>query len=177
MLHLNTAADFRAAVGETVNEGATEYLARKAVTAAGIPLGTAQAYPEQRAIVVQMIGVVGEATLIQSYFGGSSILINAFNALQGPGKFAQLRPLAEALPDAVHAAALLHPPSAAEKIVKINAILDSWWVTDDDIEAIRSICHANPADLSAISAAIEPRATELWSTKQRTVLRAILAGA
>jgi hypothetical protein len=176
MLHINTAADFRAAVGETVNEGTTEYLARKAVTAAGVALGDVQAYPQQRAIVEQIIGVVGEATLTQSYFGGAPTLINAFNALQGPGKFAQLRPLAEAL-DAVHAAQLLHPPSAAEKIAKINAILDSWWVSDDDIEAIRSICHAKPADLPTIRAAIEPRATDLTSIGQRTTLRAILVGA
>src|SRR5262249_54853607 len=63
MLHMNTAADFRAAVGETINEGMTERLALKALTAAGVSTtgtGGAQAYPQQREAVEALSGMIGD---------------------------------------------------------------------------------------------------------------------
>jgi hypothetical protein len=88
MLHNNTAADFRGAVGETINEGSTEYLAIKALNAAGVATpGSATAYPGQVAIVTKLIKVVGEGTLTSAYFGGANTLIDAYNTLQGPAGF------------------------------------------------------------------------------------------
>jgi hypothetical protein len=86
MLHINTAPDFRGRVGETVNEGTTEYLALKALTAAGVSTagtGGAVAYPTQRTIVQSLIGLVGEGTLIQAYFGGAEQLVATYEALEG----------------------------------------------------------------------------------------------
>jgi hypothetical protein len=174
MLHNNTAADYRGAVGETINEGSTEYLALKACRESGISTsGGAVAYPDQVAFVTKLIGVVTEATLISAYFGGSATLINAFNDKQGPDIFAKMKPFAEAR-NYTEAEKYLQPVTARTKIGWINAILDSWWVDDDDIEQIRRIVNMNPSDRPEIARAIQPRISELWSIGQRTQLRVIL---
>lgn len=173
MLHLNTASDFRSAVGETINEGATEHLALKALTAAGVPIGSAVAYPTQVSIVRKLIGLVGEGTLTQAYFGGAGVLVNGYEAFHGDDTFTVLKGYAEAL-DTAHLDPLLQPPSVAQKIAAINALLDGW-VSDNDIAAIRGICgSASDSDMNAIRAAIQPRISELWSIGKRTQLRVIL---
>ena len=172
MLHLNTAAGFRAAVGETVNEGTTEYLALKAVKQAGVAINAAaEAYPLQRAFVQKLIGVVGEEALIQAYFTDANIMINIFEGLQGAGTWKTFRGFAEKLDDA-GADPLLKPPSDTQRIAAINGILDSWWVSDQDIENIGLIVRTG--DLAEIRKAIRPRILDLTSIGQRTRLRYIL---
>lgn len=173
MLHLNTASDFRGAVGETINEGATEYFASKALTAAGVSIVGSTGYAQQIAIVQSLMGVVGEGTVMEAYFGGADVLVNAFEAFRGSGTFAQLKGYAEAL-DATHATQLLGASTLTDKIAAINKLLDGW-VSDDDLTAIKGICESsNEAEMMAIRAAIQPRIKDLWSIGQRTQLRVIL---
>jgi hypothetical protein len=114
MLHNNTAAGFRAAVGETINEGSTEYLALKALKESSIPLSTGVAYPNEVAFVTKLIGLVTEATLISAYFGGANTLIDAFDKKQGTGKFASMKTYAEAK-NYTEAGKIIDAPSAAAK--------------------------------------------------------------
>ncbi|NJN54639.1 MAG: hypothetical protein HC804_07700 [Anaerolineae bacterium] len=174
MLHNNTAADFRGKVGETINEGSTEYLALKALNAAGIPTtGGAVAYPTQVGIVRKLIDVVGESTLISAYFGGADSLIESYNTLQGWLGFALLKPAAEALNTAV-TDILLTPPTTEQKVAIINSFLDGW-VSDEDLDHIQMVVNsAGSGEKTAIASAIQPRIKELWSIGQRTRLRVIL---
>jgi hypothetical protein len=97
ILHTNTAADFREAVGETFNEGVTETLARKSLTTAGITVPAVTAYPDQIVITDALKALVSEATLITAYFGGSATLIAKYEELKGAGTWATLKAHAEAL--------------------------------------------------------------------------------
>ncbi len=173
MLHNNTAAGFRGAVGETINEGSTEYLAIKALNAAGVATpGSATAYPGQVAIVTKLIKVVGEGTLTSAYFGGPDTLIDAYNTLQGPAGFSLLKPAAEAL-NTTMTDILLTPPSVEQKIAIVNSLLDGW-VSDTDLNHIEMVVNSASGDKAAIATAIQPRIKELWSIGQRTRLRVIL---
>lgn len=153
LLHANTAADFRGAVGEAINEGATEHLAIKAVAAAGLPtVGPtgALAYPDQVTAVQQLIRVVGEDTLIAAYFGGSASLVAAYEALM-PHTFATLRGTGTL--DTAHMAALLVPRTAAQKIDLVRARLAAV-PTEADAAAIRAICNSDAAMIPAIRAGV-----------------------
>ena len=173
MLHNNTAAGFRGAVGETINEGSTEYLAIKALNAAGVATpGSATAYPGQVAIVTKLIKLVGEGTLTAAYFGGADTLIDAYDTLQGSKAFSLLKPAAEALNTAV-TDLLLTPPSVEQKIAIVNSLLDGW-VSDTDLDHIEMVVNSASGDKAAIATAIQPRIKELWSIGQRTRLRVIL---
>ena len=174
ILHNNTAGDFRGTVGETINEGTTEFLAKKAITAAGIPLGTAVAYPNQVNFVTKLMGLVGEGTLTSAYFGGAGILVEAYEAFHGRDSFIILRGFAEAL-NITAADPLLRTPSTEQKIAALNSILDEWWVSGDDMSAMIGIIKsASATELEAIRTAIRPRITELTSIGQRTQLRVAL---
>lgn len=106
ILHSNTAADFRAAVGETFNEGVTETLARKSLTAAGITVPSVTAYPAQIKITDKLKALVSEAVLRTAYFGGSASLIAKYEELKGAGTWAILKAHAEALDEAKVTAAI-----------------------------------------------------------------------
>ena len=96
MLHLNTASDFRAAVGETINEGTTQMLTIKALQQAGVALPASLPYAGETGLVRKLATVVGEGTLTAAYFGGADGLISAFNTIQGDGMFALMKAKADA---------------------------------------------------------------------------------
>jgi hypothetical protein len=96
VLHNNTASNFRKKMGETFNEGVTEYLARKALTAAGITVPGVTAYPDQVAIVRDLVALVGEDAVMRAYFGGADSLIRTIRR-EATGKWTQIRAAAEAL--------------------------------------------------------------------------------
>ncbi len=96
MLHNNTSSNFRKKMGETFNEGVTEYLARKALVAAGIPVPGVTAYPEQVAIVQDLIALVGEDAVMKAYFSGADSLIRAIGS-KANGKWKAIRVAAEGL--------------------------------------------------------------------------------
>lgn len=153
LLHANTARDFRGAVGEAINEGTTEHLAIKALTAAGLPTEGptgARAYPDQVTAVQQLIRVVGEDTLTEAYFGGAATLVSAYEALM-PHTFALLRGTGSL--DTAHMAALLVPRTAAQKVALIRARLATT-PTAADCAAIRAICNSDAADIPAIRAGV-----------------------
>jgi hypothetical protein len=100
MLHNNTAAGFRSRMGESINEGTTEYLAIKALNAAGVatPSGST-AYPNEVALVTALINLIGENPLKQAYFnGGNNIqsVIGDVDIGQGAGTFATMQDMAAA---------------------------------------------------------------------------------
>lgn len=161
LLHANTAADFRGAVGEAINEGTTEHLAIKALTAAGLPtMGPtgAQAYPGQVTAVQQLIRVVGEDTLIEAYFNGAATLVSAYEALM-PHTFAALR--GSGTLDTAHMAALLVPRTTAQKIALVRERLALERPEAADIAAIRAICSSDPAQIPEIRSAVAPRVVSL----------------
>lgn len=97
MLHNNTAAGFRGKVGETLNEGFTETLARRALTASGVTVPAVTAYPDQVAIAGKVETLVTPRVVTDAYFGGADGLINKFEQIQGSGAWAALKTAAEAL--------------------------------------------------------------------------------
>ena len=111
ILHLNTAAGFEAAVGEPFYEGATEYLAREALTAAGISLAGPSAYTDAWIFVTKLTLVVDKEILTNAYFKGADILIDRFDALNGAGAFAALRSATD-MRDWIDAELLLQPALA-----------------------------------------------------------------
>jgi hypothetical protein len=96
MLHINTASNYRATMGETFNEGSTEFLARKAIAAAGITVPAVTAYPTQIVITQALIALVGEDVLTNAYFGGADSLTDAIKA-KATGTWTSIRAKAEAL--------------------------------------------------------------------------------
>ena len=112
MLHLNTAAGFRGAVGETINEGTTEMLALKALEAAGVPATPGvQAYPTQVGMVRKLAAFVTEDTLISAYFGGAATLTDAFEALTSKGAWTTLKGYAEKLDETNFVKSLTKTPA------------------------------------------------------------------
>ena len=97
ILHNNVAAGFRAAVGETFNEGVTELLARRALKAAGVKVPSVTAYPDQVKFTEKLEKLVGEKVLSDAYFSGAAGLISKFEELKGVGTFVTLKTHAEAL--------------------------------------------------------------------------------
>jgi len=96
MLHLNAAANYRGIMGETFNEGSTEFLARKAIAAAGISVPAVTAYPVQIEITMALIALVGEDALTVAYFGGGATLKDLVRT-KAKGTWDQIRAAAEAL--------------------------------------------------------------------------------
>lgn len=173
MLHLNTAGGFRAAVGETINEGTTQMLTIKALQQAGVALPASLPYAGETAMVRKLATVVGEGTLTSAYFGGADSLISAFNAIQGEGMFALMKARADAK-DWTGADRYLQPPSVQQKIAIINDLLD-WWVSDNDLDNIGHVVNSlSDADKATVRNAIQPRISSLTSIGQRTRLRVIL---
>jgi hypothetical protein len=96
MLHGNVSAGFRDTVGETFNEGATEYLARKALGASGVTVPATTAYPDQVKMTTDLVSLVGEDALLKGYFTDVKELVSAYEA-KGSKTFAELKTAAEAL--------------------------------------------------------------------------------
>jgi hypothetical protein len=150
MLHMNTAADFRSTCGEAINEGTTEHLALKALKAAGVATsgsGVAVAYPDQVKMVQKLLGIVGEPALISAYFNGAQKLVDAVDALEGPGSFAKLKGAGNLATG--HADAILKDKTFNDKIGLINGHLNDP-PTAADITAIGAIWDSKPADQNAI---------------------------
>lgn len=100
MLHLNTAAGFRDAMGDPLNEGCTQYLALKALSLSGIAAPANPSYPEETELVRKLVALIGgEGLVIDAYFNGGAAIHNLMAAVdirQGEGTFAQVKQLAAA---------------------------------------------------------------------------------
>ena len=105
ILHNNTASGFRDKVGETFNEGVTEFLARKALKASGVKVPSVTAYPKQVELTKLLIDFVTEDTVTNAYFGGPDTLVKAFED-KSATTWDQLKTDAEALDTAKVKAAL-----------------------------------------------------------------------
>jgi len=178
MLHTNAAGDWQSTVGFAIDEGETENLALKACTAHHVSM--TPTYASQRGLVGQLVPIVGEDTLQQAYFSGGAVLISAFNAVRGEGKWDQLK-AAMGEGDREKVDRILKAPResdwAREKIRIILGIIDSWWVTDEDVGRIVAICGtASPEDLRAIASTVGPEVSRLINEGQRARIRFALGG-
>jgi hypothetical protein len=176
MLHTNASGDFVSTVGGYIDEGQTEILAIKACTSQGVAIEAK--YEGQRAMTDSLAAIVGAHTLQQGFFGGGSAIVAGFDAVLGEGTWARFK-AAMAAGDREKVEKILKAPRvsgwAREKINIILGILDSWWVTDEDIARIVSICAtASPDDLRAIRDAVEPELKSLSSHGQRARVRVAL---
>jgi hypothetical protein len=97
VLHNNTAAGFQGKVGEKLDEGITEMLARRALKQAGVKVPSVTAYPDEVKFVEKLQKLVGESVIIDAYFGGADTLITKYETLKGTGTWATLKTAAEAL--------------------------------------------------------------------------------
>lgn len=100
ILHNNTAGGFRAKVGETLNEGCTELLARRALSVAGVAVPSVTAYPEQVKFTVRLQTLVGQQVITEAYFGGADKLVKKFEELKGTNTWDAMKTHAEALDEA-----------------------------------------------------------------------------
>jgi hypothetical protein len=94
MLHGNTAAGFRAAVGETLNEGITQYLTLKALKASAIAPPASVPYAAEVTCAEALIAIAGEQAVIDAYFkGGASTtaMIKKVDDELGAGTFAKAK--------------------------------------------------------------------------------------
>ena len=178
MLHVNTGPGFIAAVGRAINEGITQRFAAQAIAATGNSLtGSENTYQQEQRVVTELIRVVGEPIVRHAYFNGAATLIETYNRLMGADTFALLKstlsPDTQAGYDA--AVAMLVPPGATQRIAAITAVLNGWWVSDDDFKIIASIVDAADApERMRIYNDITPLVKTLWSEAKRSRLRQIL---
>jgi hypothetical protein len=173
MLHTNAAGDWASTVGFAIDEGETENLALKACTAQRVPM--TPTYASQRGLVGQLVPVVGEDTLQRAYFSGGAMVVAAFDAVRGEGKWNDFKK-AMGEGDREKVDKILKAPHqsdwAKEKIQIILGLIHSWWVTDEDVGRIVAICGtASPEDLRAISAAVSPEVSSLMNEGQRARIR------
>ena len=106
ILHNNTAAGFRGKVGETLNEGITEMLARRALSMAGVTVPSVTAYPDQVKFTVKLQNLVGQPVIQDAYFGGAATLVTKYEQFKGANTWATLKTAAEALDETAYNAAL-----------------------------------------------------------------------
>ena len=94
MMHGNTAPGFRSAVGETLNEGCTQWLTIQALNAANIPLPASIPYAGEVSVAQALVDLVGSAKLTDAYLnGGGAIaaLTKAVDDTLGDGTFAKAK--------------------------------------------------------------------------------------
>jgi hypothetical protein len=94
MLHANTAANFRSSVGETLNEGVTQWLCVKALKDSSITVPTALPYADEVGVAQALIDLVGESMVQEAYFKGGDAttkLTGEVDKKQGAGEFAKVK--------------------------------------------------------------------------------------
>jgi hypothetical protein len=95
MLHANTAANFRSSVGETLNEGVTQWLCVKALKDSSIAVPTALPYADEVGVAQALIDLLGGDSMVQeAYFKGGEAttkLIAEVDKKQGAGEFAKVK--------------------------------------------------------------------------------------
>ncbi len=179
MLHMNAAGDWQSTVMTDIDEGTTELLTKKAC--ANLK-GTKQAYGAQMGIVDKLISVVGEGTLVEAYFNGAVVLVNALDTTIGPGTFQKL--LNRITDPGVFGTfeekigKLLDPKAATwlkQKIEEMQGLLGGW-VSDEDIEKIRAIRSTiEQSDMTAVREALYPLINSLWSDRQKSMMIQIMS--
>ena len=89
MLHNNTHAKFSTFAEGNINEGVTEYLTIKAVTAEGIT--PSHSYPNEEGVVRELVKVVGEDTLLNAYFKGETDALKTAMESKSKGSWADFK--------------------------------------------------------------------------------------
>lgn len=145
MLHVNTAPNFLENVGRAINEGITQRLAVRAVQATGHSVaGSEYTYVQEQRVVDALVGVIGEANIVNAYFNDPNIMINTYNTLIGTDAFAALKTTLNADSQAGYDAAvrILQPVSFEVKLALIQIYLDPLFGTPDvpRVERIISTC-------------------------------------
>ena len=180
-LHANAAGDFPATLGKQVDEGMTEKLTKNAFTLSGYTAPGGQ-YESEVSFVNDLGSMVGEGVLISAYFGGVSALRSMLNAQTDENTFDKFA-LAARTKDwkwmkkffEEYFEKLKSGSEVDKKIAAINLALDGW-VTDEDIDNIRSIyASATDEEKTQLRGVIQSRIGELTDIGQRTQLRVIVA--
>lgn len=176
-LHMNAAGGFASAVGPDIDEGTTEYLTIKACKAAKITPPTA--YARQVGLVEKLAAIVGEASLEKAYFGGVATLKSTYDTIRGEGTFEKLHKILTESKDMEKALKSLSAPRSPdwvkEKIKMIEAHLDSWWVSDEDMAQIKTLLGTlTPQELAKARETLAPKAINLSDHGQRATFRLAL---
>lgn len=176
MLHINTAAGFRAAVGEIVNEGVTQRLAVRAVSQAGESVaGSENTYQREQEVVRALADLVGDGIITSAYFGGANTMISQYNTVvDDENGWAVLKALMDAN-DFAAALTLLRDTAARINIAGVNELL-SGWVDDEDLAGIQAIYDGSSDPVkTAIRTAVEPQTHEVfWRQRTRRRVREII---
>lgn len=179
MLHMNAASDWQATVKADIDEGTTELLTQKACAKMK---ATKKAYGAQMGIVQKIIQVVGEGTLINAYFNGGSILVNAVDSMIGKGTFNTLldrimdRTVIGTFDEKI--GKLLDPQKAnwlRQKIDEMKGLLGGW-VTDANIDRIAVIRGMiDQEDMPQVRQELYPLINSLWSERQQSRMIEIMS--
>ncbi len=114
LLHANSSLEFATAVGIAINEGLTELLTLEALAAAGLRVA-AGAYPQERALVTELLRTTGRDRMLRAYFSGGPSLSEVIDAV-GADTFKAVK-AATVRGDFARAIALLTGPTASEPVL------------------------------------------------------------
>jgi hypothetical protein len=89
MLHNNAHDDWTPFAGSETNEGTTEYLTIKAVTAAGYI--ASHSYPKQEGIVQELVAMTSEDLLMKAYFKGETAALKMAMESKCKGSWSQFK--------------------------------------------------------------------------------------
>ena len=174
LLHMNTAAGFRAMAGEMLNEGMTDHLAVRACKAAGLTDYGPPGYVQGMGIATRLIEIVGEQTLEQAYLNDPDILRRRFEEMQGAGMWVGLKAAMDRN-DASTIAELTAAPNLDKKIAQLHDLLGGFWnwVSDDDVERVIGIVDSakDDTDRRRLQSTVQGHLGELSSTSQRRRLQ------
>lgn len=89
MLHNNDHDDWTPFAGSETNEGTTEYLTIKAVTAAGYT--ASHSYPDQEGIVQELVKMTSEDLLMKAYFKGETAALKTKMESECKGSWSEFK--------------------------------------------------------------------------------------
>jgi hypothetical protein len=170
MLHASSSGNFIGVLGKGIDEGMTEKLTIDAFTVSGYSV-TSGMFAQWVTFANRLCAAFGTGVMTESYFGGTAALRDAINEKMGRGSFLRFT---QAVKDGDWATA--NDMIQRGMVASVEALLDSWWVSDDDIAAVEEIYRtATGEDRQRIRAVIQAQIPNLSSIGQRTRLRVLLA--
>ena len=170
LLHASSSGNFVSVLGKGIDEGMTEKLTIDAFANSGYSVNSGM-FVQWVTFANRLGAAFGDGVMKEAYFGGTAALRDAINDRLGKGSFLKFT---EAVRNQQWD--VVNDMITEGKVKVVEAILDSWWVTDDDIAAIEEMYRgAIDLEKARIRAMIQAKIPELSSIGQRTRLRVLLA--